>query len=90
MSGVEFEKYCVSLLEGSGFTDVSMTKTSGDYGGDILAVKDQVKYVIQCKRYDSTIGLQAVQEVIASRSIYKAHVGAVMTNMTWVCIPAAR
>ena len=63
-----------------GFSNVSVTKASGDYGGDILAIKDQIKYVIQCKRYESAIGVHAVQEVIASRSIYKTHVGAVITN----------
>ena len=61
-------------------SNISVTKASGDYGADVLAEKDRIKYVIQCKRYESLIGLKAVQEVIASRSIYKTHVGAVMTN----------
>ena len=80
MSGVDFETYCTSILKKRGFTQISTTKVSGDYGGDIIAVKDQIKYVIQCKRYSSSIGVSAVQEVIAARSIYKCHVGAVLTN----------
>ena len=80
MSGIEFEEFCSNLLRDNGFSNVSVTKASGDYGGDILAEKDRIKYVIQCKRYESSIGLHAVQEVIASRSIYKTHVGGVMTN----------
>ena len=80
MTGIEFEEFCAQLFENNGFSNVSVTKASGDYGGDILAIKDQIKYVIQCKRYESAIGVHAVQEVIASRSIYKTHVGAVITN----------
>lgn len=80
MSGVDFENFCTSILEKKGFTQIHTTKTSGDYGGDIVATKDQIKYVIQCKRYSSSIGVSAVQEVIAARSIYKCHVGVVLTN----------
>jgi len=80
LSGLEFEEFCSALLKSNGFSNVSVTKASGDYGGDILAEKDRIRYIIQCKRYESSIGLQAVQEVIAGRSIYKAHVGAVSTN----------
>ena len=50
------------------------------WGGDILAEKEQVKYVIQCKRYDSSVGVSAIQEVIGSRSVYNCHVGIVATN----------
>lgn len=80
MSGEEFEKACAELLSQNGFNNIQLTSKSWDYGGDILAEKDQIKYVIQCKRYNSSIGVSAVQEVIASRSIYKCHVGVVLTN----------
>ncbi len=80
MTGVEFEQYCRKLLIANGFSNVRMTKTSHDYGGDILAEKDQIKYVIQCKRYSSSIGIDAVQQAIGSRSMYSCHVAAVMTN----------
>lgn len=80
LSGEEFEKVCAKLLSQNGFINIQLTTTSGDYGGDILAEKEQIKYVIQCKRYNSSVGVSAVQEVIASRSIYKCHVGVVMTN----------
>ena len=80
MSGDEFEKFCANLLSRNGFKNIQITQKSWDYGGDIIAEKEQIKYVIQCKRYNSTVGVSAVQEVIASRSIYKCHVGAVLTN----------
>ena len=80
MSGLEFEQYCKKLLLANGFTKVDVTKASHDYGGDILAEKDKIKYVIQCKRYASPIGIDAVQQAIGSKSIYNCHVAAVMTN----------
>ena len=80
MSGVEFEQYCRKLLLANGFSNVQITKSSHDYGGDILAEKDQIKYVVQCKRYSSSIGIDAVQQAIGSRSMYGCHVAAVMTN----------
>ena len=80
MDGVEFERFCMNIIMHNGFTNVRMTETTSDYGGDILAEKDQIKYVIQCKRYMSSVGVSAVQEVIGSRVIYNCHVGVVLTN----------
>lgn len=83
MSGLEFEHFCREVLIANGFQSAEVTKSSHDYGGDILAQKDQVKYVIQCKKYSSPVGIDAVQQVIGSRSIYNCHVAAVLTNSTF-------
>ena len=40
MSGEEFERYVAALLRANGFSNVQMTKASGDYGVDVLASKD--------------------------------------------------
>ena len=80
MEGVEFEKFCADLLKKRGFTEVEITKASGDFGVDILAEKEGVTYAIQCKRYTETVGVKAVQEACAGREYYDRMVGAVMTN----------
>lgn len=80
MTGIDFENIAKELLEKNGFEKVNVTKASGDYGADVLAYKDGVKYAIQCKRYGSKVGTAAVQEVIAAVSMYKCHVGVVLTN----------
>ena len=82
MTGVEFEQYCaMELKRDYGFVRVEFTKTSGDYGGDLVAYhKDGSKWVIQCKRYRSRVGLDAVQEVLGAKAIYDADRMAVMTN----------
>lgn len=80
MEGHEFEHWCADLLKKSGFTDVEVTKGSGDQGVDVIAVKDGIRYAIQCKCYSSDLGNKPVQEVHAGKVMYKCQVGVVMTN----------
>ena len=80
MEGLEFEHYCANLLKKNGFSDVEVTKGSGDQGIDIVAYKDGIKYGVQCKCYASDIGNKAVQEAFAGRTYYNCHVAAVLTN----------
>ena len=67
MDGLDFEYYCADLLAENGFVDVQVTRSSGDYGIDILAEKEGVTYAIQCKRYTGLVGVKAVQEAYAGR-----------------------
>lgn len=80
MDGHAFEHRCADLLRKSGFTDVSVTPGSRDQGIDILAVKDEIHYAIQCKCYSSDLGNAPVQEVNTGRIIYHCQIGVVMTN----------
>ena len=81
MSGEEFERYVATLLWANGFSNVQITKASGDYGVDILASKDGERYAIQCKRYAKNVGVKPVQEVYAGASMYGATRCAVITNV---------
>ena len=80
MEGHKFEYWCAALLRENGFQNVEVTQASGDDGVDILAEKDNVRYAIQCKRYNTHLGNTPIQEVHAGKSVYNCHVGAVMTN----------
>ena len=80
MDGHEFESFCANLLRNNGFSDVEITRGSGDQGIDVLATKDFVKYGIQCKCYSSDIGNKAVQEAFAGKTYYGCHVAVVLTN----------
>lgn len=80
MEGHEFERWCAELLRENGFQNVEVTKGSYDQGVDILAKKDDIRYGIQCKCYDSNLGNTPVQEVFTGKTIYHCHVGVVMTN----------
>ncbi|MGC9272175.1 restriction endonuclease [Acidiphilium sp.] len=47
LSPVEFEQFCGMLLAGRGWS-VEATRTTGDYGADIVAERDGVRLVVQC------------------------------------------
>lgn len=79
-NGLEFENYCANLLTLNGYQNVTLTKASNDYGIDILAENNGVKYAIQCKFYTSPVGNSAVQEACAGKLYYNCHVAIVLTN----------
>lgn len=80
LEGHEFEYFCAELLEKNGFSEVEVTKGSGDFGIDVLAEKDGVTYGIQCKRYQGPVGVEAILETYGGTAYYSRMVGAVMTN----------
>lgn len=78
--GFNFEETFAKALEKDGFHEIQVTEKSGDFGADILAEKDGVKYVIQCKHYSSAVGIEAIQQIYAAKIYYSAHVAVVATN----------
>ena len=83
MDGHEFERWSTSFLIRIGFQSAEVTQASNDDGVDIIAVKDGVRYAVQCKCYTSSLGNKPIQEVHTGKSIYNCHVGAVITNRTF-------
>lgn len=80
LEGHDFEFFCADLLRTQGFMDVEVTRGSGDFGVDILAEKDGITYAVQCKRYNSPVGVEAVLRTYGGLAYYERMVGAVMTN----------
>lgn len=80
MDGHEFEYFTASVLRNNGFSNVVVTKASGDYGVDITASKDKTRWAFQCKCYQSTLGLKPIQEVYAGAKKYNASKAVVVTN----------
>ena len=80
MDGETFEEYIGEILKLNGYQNISTTAVTGDYGVDITASKDFVKYAIQCKRWEGSVGVHAVQEVYSGKEYYKANVAMVITN----------
>ena len=83
MDGYKFEYFCADLLLKNGFEKADVTPGSGDQGVDIIAVKDGLKYAIQCKNYQNPLGNTPIQEVSAGKTFYGCHVAAVITNSTF-------
>lgn len=80
LDGHAFEYYVARLLPAMGFTHITVTQGSGDYGVDVIAYDGAVKIAIQCKLYGSPVGVKAVQEVYAGKAHYHADLAAVITN----------
>ena len=79
LTGLEFEEYFANVLVKLGY-NAQVTKATGDDGGDIIATKDNIKYVFQCKNYSDVVGNKAVQEVYTAKDIYKCNKAIVITN----------
>ncbi|MFC5559333.1 restriction endonuclease [Ureibacillus thermophilus] len=79
MTGEEFEEYLGMLFKKRGFK-VRYTKTSGDYGADLILEDRENTIAVQAKRYSGTVGVKAVQEVIGALKMYDATEAWVVTN----------
>jgi restriction system protein len=79
MKPAEFETYCAGELRRAGW-DARVTMQSRDQGVDVIAEKNRVRVVLQCKLYASPVGNKAVQEVAAGKAHEQAHYGIVVTN----------
>ncbi|MEE4539514.1 MAG: restriction endonuclease [Erythrobacter sp.] len=70
-NGLEFENKCLNILIQAGF-DAHKTPTKGDFGADLVAQKDDIAFVIQCKDLSKPVGIKAVQEAAGARQHYTA------------------
>jgi len=79
LDGISFENYAADMLQKLGYK-AKVTKASQDNGGDILAEKDNIRTIFQCKNYSSTVGNKAIQEVYSAKDIYQCDQAIVITN----------
>jgi restriction system protein len=79
MDGIQFEYYLKELFQSFGYK-AQVTKSSGDFGADLILRKNERKIVVQAKRYSNNVGIKAVQEISAATKYYKAHEGWVVSN----------
>jgi HJR/Mrr/RecB family endonuclease len=77
---IEYEKFCAETLKNFGWF-VELTKSTGDFGADIVAVNPQTGsiLVVQCKFYSSSVGISAVQEVVGALRYYNAKTAIVVS-----------
>lgn len=86
MPGSAFEERLAGLFVELGYA-VTRTRASGDFGADLLLERDGERVVVQAKRYDGAVGIDAVQQVIGATRYYDAARAVVVTNST--CTSAA-
>ncbi|MEO5949846.1 MAG: restriction endonuclease [Candidatus Saccharimonadales bacterium] len=82
MDGLDFEKYIAKLLRKSGFTSVSLTERY-DYGVDIIAEKNGIRWGVQVKRYTGLVKADAVRQVVTGLRLYHCERSMVITNSTY-------
>ncbi|MDY6782816.1 MAG: restriction endonuclease [Cyanobacteriota bacterium] len=82
MKGEEFEEF-LSLCFGKLGYSVQDTPKTNDFGADLILTKSGIKTIVQAKRYKSTVGSKAVQEVVSAVQYYGADGGIVVTNSTF-------
>lgn len=87
-----FKYKSIASLTGQGFQDllvfcfkeldyvVELTPRSYDYGADFILYKNNMKTVVQAKRYKDKVGPAAVQQVKAAVGFYQADYAVVITN----------
>lgn len=79
MSGTDFEMFLTSLFTKLGYKVVH-TGTIGDWGSDLILEKDGVKIAVQAKRYQGSVGPDAVREVNTVIKPRNCTNGMVITN----------
>ena len=80
MTGAQFEEFVAAVIRGNGYEVIEMTKTTGDFGADIIASKNGENIAVQCKRYAKPVGVKAVQEAISAMKHYDCDSCLVVTN----------
>lgn len=79
MTGVDFEKYLKKLLIAMDY-DVILTKSSGDFGVDLIASKENDKIAIQAKRYKTKVSRRAISDAVAGMQHYNCNKAMVITS----------
>ena len=82
MDGLTFEYYIAQLLIDLGYTEVSLTEKY-DYGVDIIAEKDGIRWGIQTKRYSGLVKAAAVRQVVTGLRLYGCERAMVITNSSF-------
>lgn len=82
MTPAQFEVFCAEELRRVGW-NAHVTTQSRDQGVDVVAEKDGVRVVLQCKLYSRPVGNKAVQEAAAARAHERAKYGIVVSNNSY-------
>ena len=85
--GLDYERFCAARLAQAGWR-AHRTPASGDQGADIVAMRDGLRLVVQCKWLSKPVGNAAVQEAAAAQRYWSGDRAAVVSNAGFT--PAAR
>ena len=91
LGGVEFEEYLNELFKHHGY-QVETTPVTGDYGADLILVKNNQRIAVQAKCYTGSVGVSAVQQALSGKAYYHCDKAWVVTtgNYTTNAVRLAR
>jgi restriction system protein len=79
LTGRQFEQYLQFLFEKLGFK-TTLTPPQGDFGADLILERAGLRTAVQAKRFAGTVGVDAVQQVVAAMPFYECNRAIVVTN----------
>jgi restriction system protein len=79
MDGRTFETFLGTLFKRLGYA-VDTTKHRGDYGADLVIIKNAKRTAVQAKRWSKPVGVKAIQEVVAAKGYYGCDAALVVAN----------
>lgn len=79
LSGTEFEEFLAGLFRAQGYV-AELTPLTGDYGADLILLKDGQRIAVQAKRYVGSVGVSAVQEALSGQAYYQCDTAWVVTT----------
>lgn len=85
MDGVSFEHYVAQILIEQGYINVSLTEQY-DYGVDVIAEKDGIRWGVQVKRYSGLVKAEAVRQVVTGLRLYNCDRVMVIANSTFSAV----
>ena len=85
MDGISFEHYVAQILIEQGYINVSLTEQY-DYGVDVIAEKDGIRWGVQVKRYSGLVKAEAVRQVVTGLRLYNCDRAMVITNSTFSAV----
>ena len=81
LTPLQFEQFTAIYMKNRGYTNIQLTKTTNDFGADIIAKDPAGKMIcVQCKKYSKPVGVKAVQEIVAARLHYDCELAAVAVS----------
>jgi restriction system protein len=79
LEGIAFEHFVADLLASRGYK-TEVTQASNDYGIDVIALKDNIRFGVQVKRYTGSVSRTAISDAVAGSRHWQCHASMVVTN----------
>lgn len=80
MGGHVFEERLKVLFKDLGYRVTHTGKNGSDYGADLVIQQNNMRTVVQAKRYRKKVGVSAIQQIVAAKDYYRATNAMVVTN----------